>query len=170
MGSVQSPRRIEISLKQAQALELRKAGASYGAIAERLKFKNAARAYEAVRAALQKTLRPPAEELRQLESERLDALLLALWSQARQGNLGAVDRVLRVMERRARLLGLDAPIKTDITTGGQRLVIEYVNDWRDKTPISASWPDSGPETLTPDNGVERGSALAQDDTGDGDYG
>jgi len=170
MGSVQSPRRIGISLKQAQALELRKAGASYKAIAERVGFKNAARAYEAVKAALQKTLRPPADELRQMECERLDALLLALWPQAHQGNHGAIDRVLKIMERRARLLGLDAPTKTDLTTDGQRLVIEYVNDWRGTPTLSASWPDSGPATLTPDDGVERGPALAQDDARDGDYG
>jgi len=53
--------------------------------------------------------------LRALELLRLDELLNALWDTAIAGDLKAVDRVLKVMERRAKLLGLDAPfeIKTD---------------------------------------------------------
>lgn len=52
-----------------------------------------------------------AAELRAEEVSRLDAMLAGLWPDARRGHLGAVDRVLRLMERRARLLGLDAPEK-----------------------------------------------------------
>ena len=44
-----------------------------------------------------------------MESERLDALLAALWPAAMAGNCRAVDRCLSVMHRRAKLLGLDAP-------------------------------------------------------------
>jgi len=121
--SLQSPRRIKSTERQRQALELRKAGATYEMIAEKLGFRGPSGAYEAIKAALEKTLRPPADELRQLESERLDALLLAVYPQARQGNLGAVDRVLRIMERRARLLGLDAPATMNIT-GNETLTVE----------------------------------------------
>jgi hypothetical protein len=39
------------------------------------------------------------------EDSALDALLLILWPQVKKGDQGAIDRVLRVMERRA----LDAP-------------------------------------------------------------
>ena len=45
--------------------------------------------------------------------ERLDGLLLALAGPIKAGHLGAIDRALHIMERRARLLGLDAPTKTD---------------------------------------------------------
>jgi hypothetical protein len=45
--------------------------------------------------------------VRQLELERLDRLLIALWDLATGGSLGAIDRVLKVMQRRAELLGLD---------------------------------------------------------------
>ena len=168
--SLQSPRRLNAAERQRQALELRKAGATYEVIAQKLGYRGPSSAYGAIKSALHKTLQPPADEVRALEIERLDALLLALWPQARQGNHGAIDRVLKVMERRARLLGLDAPTRTDITTGGQRLVIEYVNDWRGTSTLPSPWPDSGPATLPPDDGVERGPALAQDDARDGDYG
>lgn len=99
--------RISVADRQRQALELRKAGLSYDLIARRLKYRSRSGAHKAVQTALKKTLREPADELRQLELERLDAMLLGLWPQAQRGNQGAVDRVLKIMERRAKLLGLD---------------------------------------------------------------
>ena len=63
--------------------------------------------------ALKQTLQEPADELRKLELERLDKLLLGVWPQAVRGNQGSVDRALRIMERRAKLLGLDAPVKSE---------------------------------------------------------
>jgi hypothetical protein len=43
-----------------------------------------------------------------LEIDRLDGLFRACYPEALSGSLGHVDRVLRIMERRAKLLGLDA--------------------------------------------------------------
>ena len=54
--------------------------------------------------------------MRTLELERLDKLWFAMYRQATQGNQGAVDRCIRIMERRAKLLGLDAPTKTELST------------------------------------------------------
>lgn len=101
--------------RQRQALELRKAGVGFQAIADRLGYKDHSGAYRAVKTALKKTLQEPADEVRRVEVERLDAMLLGLWSSAKAGNLLAVDRVLRIMQRRADLLGLDAPQKREIT-------------------------------------------------------
>jgi hypothetical protein len=36
-----------------------------------------------------------------------------VWTKALNGDVRAVDSVLRIMERRAKLLGLDAPTKID---------------------------------------------------------
>jgi hypothetical protein len=44
-----------------------------------------------------------------IELDRLDALLKACQPGAEAGDLASVDRVLRIMERRAKLLGLDQP-------------------------------------------------------------
>ena len=109
--------------RQLQALELRKAGASYEAIAERLGYADRSGAYRAVKAALTLTLREPAAELRSLEAERLDAMLLPLWRRVQTGDEKAVDRALRIMERRARLLGLDAPASVEVGGGSEVRVI-----------------------------------------------
>lgn len=108
---------------QLKALELRKAGVSYQRIAETLGYKDSSGAWRAVKAALKKTLQEPADELRTLEIERLDAMLSAIWASVKQGQYGAQDRALKIMERRAKLLGLDAPVKQDITSDGEKITV-----------------------------------------------
>lgn len=111
--------------RRLQALQLRMAGAPYHAIAARLGV-SIGQAHADVQTELQRIAAESADvaaDVRTLELERLDALLLALWAQAKQGNQGAVDRVLRVMERRAKLLGLDAPTKIDHTLEAYEVII-----------------------------------------------
>ena len=95
--------------RQRQALELHKAGFGYQAIADRLGYSGPSGAYAAIQSALRKTLQGPADELRKMEGERLDAMQVRLWPRAIKGDLWAIDRVLKIMDRRARLFGLDAP-------------------------------------------------------------
>jgi hypothetical protein len=59
-----------------------------------------------------------AEELRALQDERLNRMLAGLWNSAATGDVAAVDRVLKIMERQARLHGLDAPTRTEVTGEG----------------------------------------------------
>ncbi|MEW1719761.1 hypothetical protein [Streptomyces sp. NPDC093109] len=70
-----------------------------------------------------------ADELRSVEAERLDRLFFVAYRKAvRDGELPAIDRALRIMERRARLLGLDRPAKTEITgAAGGPLQVEAVD-------------------------------------------
>jgi hypothetical protein len=96
---------------QQQALELRRAGKSFTEIAQALGL-GRSYTHRLVQSAMREAVAQIAQagdELRAMEVDRLDALMVTVWPMARRGNLGAVDRVLRIMERRARLLGLDAP-------------------------------------------------------------
>ena len=116
-----SPRTIDAALRQAKALELRKAGATYDQIADQLDYSSRASAYKAVAKALQAIEEQVAEdaiELCRLEVERLDRLLVALWPKASAGHLGAIDRVIRISERRSRLLGLDAALRAEHRISG----------------------------------------------------
>ncbi len=108
-------RRVKAHERHLQALELRKAGATFQQIATQLGYADAAGAHKAVMSALRATLREPADELRTLEAERLDALQLALWKRALAGEERAVARVVNLMARRARLLGLDAPQRSELS-------------------------------------------------------
>jgi len=102
---------IEVAERRRKAVELRKAGASFDDIAVQCGYKDRSGAYRAVKAALKDITREPAEELLTLELARLDAMLLGLWADARKGNVMKIDRVLKIMDRRAKLLGLDAPTR-----------------------------------------------------------
>lgn len=55
-----------------------------------------------------KTRESKTSELRKLELLRLDELQEVAWRFAMAGQLTGIDRVLKIMERRAKLLGLDA--------------------------------------------------------------
>ena len=44
-----------------------------------------------------------------VDLDRLEHMIAAVWPAALLGHLGAVDRVMRLLERKAKLLGLDAP-------------------------------------------------------------
>ena len=110
---------------QLKALELRKAGVSYQRIADALGYKSASGAHKAVHTALKKTLQEPADELRTLELERMDAALAAIWPSVKQGQYGAIDRYVKLSERRSKLLGLDMPAKLDVTTDGKAIT------WKD---------------------------------------
>lgn len=113
--------------RERQAIELRKAGLTYDQIAARLQPHEDGRplsrqaACAMVKRAMDRLRGETSEiadEVRALETERLDALLASLWDRATGGDDSAVDRVLRIMKRRAELLGLDAPAKSELSSPG----------------------------------------------------
>jgi len=94
-----------------EAVALRLAGRTYDEIAAALGCGHGT-AYRAVAGHLAATRAEAAEtaqELREVELQRLDRLLAVVGPMAEKGDLAAVDRVLRIQERRAAYLGLDAP-------------------------------------------------------------
>ena len=96
-------------VKDQRALELRKEGHSYESISEQLGYSTRSASYKAVMRRLRDMDRPAVSMLRELEVQRLDAMLYAVWNDVLQGDAGAVSTALKISERRSRLLGLDAP-------------------------------------------------------------
>jgi len=121
---------------------MRKAGASYREIASATAKKfgteqlpngwDCRYAYMDVKRELDKlhnVIGEEAADVRQMEVERLNDMLKALYVKAtrRDPDYGAVDRVLKIMRRRADLLGLDAPQRQEITgsEGGPLVVVNW---------------------------------------------
>lgn len=96
----------------AQMLELRKKGWTYRAIGEKYGM-SAPSAYERVKKALYNTVAEPAEDLRQMELERLDDLYTKLSAKIEAGDVRAISTALSIMDRRAKMLGIDAPMKVE---------------------------------------------------------
>ena len=97
--------------KEAECVRLRRAGLTLDEIAIRVGYSSPASVHYALKRINERISREDVEEIRNLESERLDLLQAANWDNAMQGNVPAGALVLRVMERRAKLLGLDMPIR-----------------------------------------------------------
>lgn len=100
--------------REARALQLRIAGASFEKIAQVLGMSNRSVAFKAYERALSRVHAENANQMREIGSARLDTLLTAVWGKAVKGDLAAVDRVLKIEERRARLFGLDSPTRLSI--------------------------------------------------------
>ena len=100
------------------AIQLRKAGASYEQIGQQLKV-TTTEAFRAVERAVRRVTREcrtDAEDVRALELERLDTLQMHLWKQVTAQGAdaqppeivqGAVDKILKIQDRRQKLLGID---------------------------------------------------------------
>jgi len=111
--------------KELKIIELRRAGVTWEKISAEIGFKNASGAYKMYQRAAARMIRPNLEELRDVELDRLDRMQLGIWPKAKDGDMRAIDTVLRIQDRRARLLGLDAPtkIQAEVTVyEGQQLV------------------------------------------------
>ncbi|WP_327088546.1 hypothetical protein OIE66_40560 [Nonomuraea sp. NBC_01738] len=127
----------DVALRDARACEMRARNMPYSEIAAELGISKS-QAWEGVQRALADTVREPADDVRRLELLRLDELARAarevmgathyVVSQGKvvrltRGGapleddgpvLAAIDRLLKIQERRARLLGLDSPQRVSI--------------------------------------------------------
>ena len=101
----------ELVDREIKVLELRRAGLTWQRISEEAGYADASGAYAAYKRAIKRTMQQPADELREQELDRIDRLQLALWPKAMKGDNASINTIVRLMERRARLLGLDKPIE-----------------------------------------------------------
>ena len=116
MGS----RAHESAERRQKALELRKNGYDYRTIAKALNttvktaYLDVQKCLEEIRANTHET----AEDVLELELKRLDIAQAALMPRVREGDPRAIDTLMRVQERRAKYLGLDAANKVEISGKG----------------------------------------------------
>lgn len=104
-----------IRKREHDAVQLALAGATYQQIADQLGYTNRGNAWRTVQRVLARVDAEDAAALRTVEGGRLDRMQTAVWGQALKGDVKAVNAVLRIMDRRARLFGLDAPMQVEIT-------------------------------------------------------
>ena len=123
--------------------------------------------------------RAEASVFRQQENERLDALLQNVWPRATKPSpilnddqeivgyevdLRAVDTVLRLIDRRAKLNGLDMPVKTELSgPGGGAVPITSASVAELRSLINTSGDPDAEDDEDAGDGPEDGDA---DDDGD----
>jgi len=119
MSGAASPQKIGIAERRAMALDLRKQGSTYrhiaatlstvAGISEKYDHSGARRDVADELRKYNEANKESAGILKRLELERLDQLWHAYWAPAIGGDIAAAGYLLKLMERRARLEGLDAP-------------------------------------------------------------
>ena len=113
---------IEQAEKYARVLELRRAGATFEAIAKDVGYAGRSGAKEAFDSAIRRMGRESADDARVLENDRLDDLWRRAYTRMIQINaednvtfIKIYESLLRTSHRRAGLMGLDAPRQIEIT-------------------------------------------------------
>lgn len=107
---------LELDERRKKVVALRKRGASIPDIARTLDISTSTASND-LRAALSSVRdTTDAQDARTLELERLDRMLLAVYEDAIAGDDKKIATVLKLMERRARYLGLDAEPERDASS------------------------------------------------------
>lgn len=132
------PVRVDAAFRQTLAMRLRIKGYSYLEIGKRVcptSVNPAAVAYKMVGEGVKSVRLDSAEQMRDIELTRLDALQTLAWlaieKAAKRGNTQAVatgvNSVVRISDRRAKLMGLDAPVKYDLLMHEARKMAESLD-------------------------------------------
>ena len=107
--------------KERKVLEYRRGGLTFDLIAERLGYASASGAHKAYLSACNRIVYEDVVQVRKSEMDRLDIAQAAIWGDLTDTvNVDAGTRarlvlaLVKIMERRARLLGLDMPTKAQV--------------------------------------------------------
>lgn len=149
-GNGRNPDKASCAMRENQATDLRRSGMTYAEIGEVMHC-TPSTAYRSVMRALARNQAEEVEELRMVEGARLDRMQQAVWDRALTGDLPAMDRILKIMERRARLFSLDAPQKVAVDTSRMDHEIETL--LAELTELAAGAPASLREGESPDSEV-----------------
>jgi len=111
-------RDVNAAQRASQALALRARKLTYEQIARETGYGSASACRKAVLREMNRVVVTNVEELRREQLHELDQLQQAIWKlamdESHKGRLFAVDRLLAIMERRARLMGLDQEAQSTI--------------------------------------------------------
>jgi hypothetical protein len=109
--------RAESAIKRAKIIEMRMAGASLERIGEEIGLSHeGVRYHQQAWLAEQTPSAEQTEELRQLQAAQIDALTAKLWPMlATEDYLAVNDRIVKLMDRKARLMGLDLERNVNIS-------------------------------------------------------
>jgi phosphohistidine swiveling domain-containing protein len=120
--------RLQARERQRRALELRKAGLTYVQIAQQLGYSDHTGARQAVLKAFDEIIVEPTVDLRNLQYERLNHMLLVLWPKVQGGDERSIATALAIMKDMNALMGTEAPQEINVTHEGGVLVIEGNKD------------------------------------------
>lgn len=114
VGDNAKRRKATHQARRTKAVSMALAGLSFEQIGEELGISLQA-AHSMVNRTIEETRNTNVDELRQVENARLDRAQAAIWSDVLKGDQKAINTFLRISERRAKMNGLDAPSKVQMS-------------------------------------------------------
>lgn len=122
-------RDVNAAQRAALAVKLRAQKVKYDDIAKSCGYGSAGAAHKAIQRELKRTISTNVEEMRREELASLEHLEAECWKifdekKYEKGRLFAVDRILSIKERRAKLMGLDVP--ADVAANANIVVVREV--------------------------------------------
>lgn len=171
-------RNVELFERQGRAVRMANAGASFEQIAQALGYSDKGDAHRDVMAALAEARKICAVEIesyRDLRLAELNALRVRVRAMIEQKDVdpkvlfAGVDKIVKIQEREAKFLGLDAPVRSELTgVGGRPIEIDIRSLSREQLvrlaagdtsvlfPVGGAAVGEGPASPGGENGV-RGS-------------
>ena len=130
MLSKNAPARVRRFKRQEEALKLRIEGKTYREIGTALGVHRttAIRLVSSALASVGLEIASNREELRNLQAARLESLVAALWPKVQSGDVKAVNVMVNVLNRYARLFGLDAPKTIEATVRNDGLDLSAMSE------------------------------------------
>lgn len=152
-----APSRIAFVERMGRVLALRKTGMSLQDIAT-TEGVTTPTAYKLVKRAMTMVLAESVEDVRKLENARLDYMLSRISKKIVKGDLNAILVALKIAQRRAALLGLDAPVTLQ-GPGGEP--VRFVVELPAQAASVAEWAAQAQEGMVLDAAVEPVPTLVQ---------
>ena len=147
---------IQVAQRRARAVEMRLGKATYDQIAAVLGYSSRAAVAVDIKRAFEQAVSERDKNvdlLRQEELAALDRLQLSIWPMATKGDLGAIDRILKIIDKRCKLLGLDPSISMNVevtTLDAIDRQIELLNNAIASEAVSYEWVDESDGAQTPE--------------------
>lgn len=132
---------LQTAKRRKEVIQLREAGATWADIADTIEERHgldalpnhwgkryACQDFHRALGKVQDEVKERARTVREMELRRLRRMQRGLWQKAVSGDTDAVRTVVRLMKRRANLLGLDEPDELDVTAGAEADTLEALMD------------------------------------------
>lgn len=140
--SVTTPEVIARAERDQRAVDMRRAGVSWDAIARALGYASSGHAHDSFMTYMREYPRESIDDARQVELDRLDQLQAAIWQQClASGSTNqhwAIDRMLKISDQRARLLGLNAPVRQEVSVITESTVDQAIRDLQTQLEAQAA--------------------------------
>jgi hypothetical protein len=123
--SATSPESIDTRERDQQALQLRRSGVTWDAIATQLRYSSPGHAYNQVTKLMREYPREDVEAYRDLLIDRQELVIRVLTPKVLKADTWAIDRYLKACEQLARLTGANRPERIEVTAAQSELDAAY---------------------------------------------